>query len=276
MSMAWTALHSSLITSTVWREPDHVRIVWITMLALANKHGIVEASVPGLADVARVSLDNCVDAIERLSKPDTWSRTQEHEGRRIEAVDGGWVLLNFPKHRAETDVAKRREYQRQWQSEYRRRQKMSTLTLADPHRGETETETKNRKPKKASCAEPSKATDSTPAAEPVLVFPCVGGKSWNLQPEKLAQWAESFPGIDVMAECRKARQWLFDNPKKGKTYGGMTTFVGSWLGRAQNDAGRNGAGPRSATKGPSRHGPRVAVANDSTSYDDILFGKKGS
>ena len=48
----YSKLFSEICDSTIWREPDHVRIVWITMLAKANKHGEVMASIPGLADAA--------------------------------------------------------------------------------------------------------------------------------------------------------------------------------------------------------------------------------
>ena len=50
----YTKLHSNIIHSTIWRAPNHVRLVWITMLALCDRDGVVEASVPGLADAARV------------------------------------------------------------------------------------------------------------------------------------------------------------------------------------------------------------------------------
>jgi hypothetical protein len=51
MSVTFTKLFSSITESTVWDEPDRVRLVWITMLAMADKHGRVWASVPGLATV---------------------------------------------------------------------------------------------------------------------------------------------------------------------------------------------------------------------------------
>ena len=79
----FTKLHGSILDSTIWREPDHVRLVWITMLAMADARGVVEASLPGLADRARVSLDDCQSAIARLTEADQWSRTADHDGRRI-------------------------------------------------------------------------------------------------------------------------------------------------------------------------------------------------
>ena len=95
------------------------RIVWITLLAMADKDGIAEASVPGLADFARIPVEATRDALARLSSPDVDSRSQEYEGRRIEAVDGGWRLLNHAKYRAKMNVDERREYNRLKQAQHR-------------------------------------------------------------------------------------------------------------------------------------------------------------
>jgi len=43
-----------------------------------------EASLPGLADMARVSLKECEAAMVKLEGKDKYSRNQDHEGRRIE------------------------------------------------------------------------------------------------------------------------------------------------------------------------------------------------
>ena len=82
--MTYTKLFSSIITSTVWSEDHETRIVWITMLAMADKHGEVQGSIPGLARIAAVSLDGCRNAIRKFLSPDEDSRTKDDEGRRIE------------------------------------------------------------------------------------------------------------------------------------------------------------------------------------------------
>ena len=122
----YTKLFGSIVASTIWREDDKTRIVWITMLAIANKHGEVEASVPGLADLARVSVSECRAALEKLSAPDPDSRSMEYEGRRIEKVEGGWRLINHAKYREKLSTDERREYLAQKQREHRARQQMST------------------------------------------------------------------------------------------------------------------------------------------------------
>lgn len=115
----YTKLFGTIVASTIWREKNETRIVWITMLAMANKSGIVEASVPGLADMARVSLADCQEALKALSSPDEFSRTKDYDGRRIEEVDGGWAVLNHAKYRHKMSADERREYNAAIQRRYR-------------------------------------------------------------------------------------------------------------------------------------------------------------
>lgn len=117
----YTKLFSSIVHSTIWREADHIRIVWITMLALADKHGIVGASIPGLADVSRVSLEQCEEALEKLLSPDKYSRSQEFEGRRIKPVQGGWLVLNYERYRGELTQDKIRRQTRERVQKHRER-----------------------------------------------------------------------------------------------------------------------------------------------------------
>lgn len=74
-------------------------------------------------------------------------------------------------------------------------------------------------------------------------FPCVGKgpKEWTLSKVKLDEYIASYPGLDVLAELRKARQWCRDRARQRKTAGGMSAFLTGWLNRAQNrGVGKNG------------------------------------
>ena len=82
------------------------------MLAMSDRKGRVWASIPGLANRARVSLEDTEVALNTLSSPDKYSRTPDHEGRRIEPIDGGWVLLNHEKYRSIRDEETTREVAR--------------------------------------------------------------------------------------------------------------------------------------------------------------------
>ncbi len=102
------------------------------------------------------------------------------------------------------------------------------------------------KPTNRSCTEPE--TD----IRAVLEFETVGKvKTWNLTQAKLDEYQELYPGMSVIGECKKARQWIRDNPTRRKTAGGMTRMLGSWLSRAQNRGDyikRDGSQPMSAHK----------------------------
>jgi hypothetical protein len=95
----YTKLFASIVTSTIWMEDDQTRIVWITMLAIADKNGEIHASIPGLARVAAVPVEAVTRAIEKFLGPDQHSRTKDDDGRRICEIDGGWILLNHAKYR---------------------------------------------------------------------------------------------------------------------------------------------------------------------------------
>lgn len=108
-----------------------------------------------------------------------------------------------------------------------------------PHRSqeqeqEQEQEYINLLPSEEGCSEPFSGSEQSPCF--VMVFPCVGKgpNSWGLSESKLAEYRETFPGVDVLSECRKALQWCVDNPSRRKTARGMPAFLNRWLERAQN------------------------------------------
>lgn len=83
-----------------------------------------------------------------------------------------------------------------------------------------------------SCAAASQAKTAAP---PVIEwsgyeFPTRGKKQvYRLPASKLAEYRESFPGMDVDREMRRAVQWCRDNEAKRKTAGGMPAFLSRWL-----------------------------------------------
>ena len=57
----WTKLFSSIVTSSIWCEDHKTVWVWTGFLALADKDGVVEGSIPGLANVMRVTDDELAE-----------------------------------------------------------------------------------------------------------------------------------------------------------------------------------------------------------------------
>lgn len=84
------------------------------MLAMADRKGRVWASLPGLANRARVTLEEAETAITLFLSPDKYSRTTDNEGRRIEPIDGGWRLLNHEKYRSIRDEEVIKESKRKY------------------------------------------------------------------------------------------------------------------------------------------------------------------
>lgn len=119
--MHFTKLFSMILDSTVWQLSLEAKVVWITMLAMKDRHGDVMASVPGLAKRAGVSIHACEQALECFRSPDPYSRTKSFDGRRIQDIDGGWTVLNHEKYQQMLSVEERREYNRRKQAERRRK-----------------------------------------------------------------------------------------------------------------------------------------------------------
>ena len=139
----YTPLFNEIVTSSIWNESNPTRVVWITMLALADKDGVVNASVSGLAPVARVTLEECEKAIEVLSSPDKYSRSKEHDGRRVLEIDGGFQVLNHKKYREK--AKSRAEYMRN----YRRNKDVANVTECNSNVTECDESVIDRSPTNA-------------------------------------------------------------------------------------------------------------------------------
>lgn len=118
----FTKVYKSMLTSSIWTTPHPrlhmIRCVWMTLMLMADRHGFVHSSVPGLAAQAVVTLEEAQEALEMFRSPDPYSRSKENEGRKLLDVDGGWFLLNYATHREVTreelnKASKRRWYHRQ-------------------------------------------------------------------------------------------------------------------------------------------------------------------
>jgi hypothetical protein len=96
----YNKLFTKILDSSIWLAPDPHRLVWITLIATMDRHGIAQfACAENLALRARVDLEETRKAILAFESPDPFGPHQEYEGRRIERIDGGWLVLNAEKYR---------------------------------------------------------------------------------------------------------------------------------------------------------------------------------
>lgn len=153
----FTKLFSAITSSSIWNEDDKTRLVWITMLAMADSRGVVHASVGGLAHTARVTREECEHALSVLLSPDPDSRSPEYDGRRVEKIEGGFLLLNYAKYREARSEDERRIYMKEYMKEYRKR--------GVNKRKQSLAEVKRSKPQLAQAEAEAEEDNSSPAEE---------------------------------------------------------------------------------------------------------------
>jgi 5-methylcytosine-specific restriction endonuclease McrA len=94
-------LNRACLNYDIWLEPATTRLVWITMMALADGQGSVDCSVKALASIARVPLENCLEAIDTLSKDFIeprewgWDIVDRHLYRPLRSSGGHRYRRNF-------------------------------------------------------------------------------------------------------------------------------------------------------------------------------------
>jgi hypothetical protein len=96
----YNKIFTKILDSSIWLEPTPTRIVWVTLIAAMDEDGFVQsACVANLAHKARVTLKEATEAVKILEGPDENSSDKDNDGRRIEKVPGGWMVLNASKYR---------------------------------------------------------------------------------------------------------------------------------------------------------------------------------
>ena len=213
----FTKLFSSIVTSSIWVEDDVILRVWIALLATADSEGRVEGSVPGFANLARVSPEQMRTAIELLSSPDPDSRTPDHEGRRIEAIEGGWQILNYSayRERGQGKEGSRAPYMR----DYRRKKKEEQERDVTRNNNVTPIVTRNTEAEAEAEAEVKTGFSLFWAVYPRKQGKEDARKAWKQMASKRPPVSEIVAKVE---ELRQTRDWIKDN-------GQFVPGAGKWL-----------------------------------------------
>ena len=116
--MSFTLLWSKILNSSLWvKESKETRLVWITLLAMKNRAGLIQSSVVGLADRAKVSPEECEEALRVLTSPDPNDTSKIEQGIRLRVVPGGWEVVNHDLYRFSSE--EKRELWRQQKADQR-------------------------------------------------------------------------------------------------------------------------------------------------------------
>ena len=164
----FTKLHQAILHSSVWSQPHYVRVVWVSMLAMANADGVVEASTSGLARAANVSLEECRQALELLMGPDDESRDGT-SGERVSRVEGGFYLLNYANYRdrqtkqqaAAADRMRKKRAEKRGDGEVRERSRTfePVTPCSTEAEAEAEAEAEKKKARKRAAPPPARPSD---------------------------------------------------------------------------------------------------------------------
>lgn len=143
--------------SSIWEESHETRLVWVTLLALADQNGHVDGTVKSLARVARVTVEECEQALECLLGPDPHDRSGVLEGRRIVVEQGGWRLVNHGTYRAKMSADERREKDRV-------RKRQQRVSAECPQRPQTSENVRDFQQAEAEAEAEAQAEQTTPPA----------------------------------------------------------------------------------------------------------------
>ena len=120
----YNKIFHKILDSSIWLEPTPTRIVWITLLAAMDQDGYAHFSaLENLAGRARVTVDEAKAAVECFLAPDENSANPANEGRRIERVPGGYMVLNAHIHRQTVNRIVQREQTRERVAKHRAKSK---------------------------------------------------------------------------------------------------------------------------------------------------------
>lgn len=145
----WAPLFSKIVDSSVWKEPDYICKVWITLLALQDADHIVRMGAYEIADRAKKTEKEVLDALKVLSSPDKRRlEPQPNQGRRIEKVEDGWLILNGDFYEKLMRKIARQAYQAKWAREHRAKASVETVPGSKSEVGQKDVESavENGKP----------------------------------------------------------------------------------------------------------------------------------
>ena len=232
----YNKLFTKILDSSIWLEPASTRVVWITFLAAMDRDGYAHFSAMGnLAQRAMVTLEEAERAVAVLEAPDRESGDPTSEGRRIERVPGGWVVINAGKHRDLITAELRREQTRERVRLHRERKR--TVTPVTHVANSNDLVAPSEALSEAGSdpdPERSKPSITRRAARAVRVFPSDFVDFWNAYPKKVGKgaalkcWAKLTPDVSAIL---RALAWQVTQPAWTKDGGQFIPHPATWLNR---------------------------------------------
>jgi len=190
--------------------------------------------------------------------------------------DAGLSLPNFDRHNGKTAKDRCLTAKRVAKHKTNASGNGAGVTSALP-REEKRREEKKEDKEQTTCAaapaavvEVAPALPAEPAEPPAYTLPTNTGEECPIARQRVEEFVELYPGVDVMQELRKMRGWLISNPAKRKTKKGMMSFVNNWLSKQQNAAGSQ---QQLRRIGPASGRPSINNIGVAPGADDDIFNQ---
>jgi len=222
----YNKIFAKILDSSIWLEDVNTRIVWVTFLAAMDQDGYAHFSaIANLANRARVPTKDAEKAVKTLSEPDPDSADPEHDGRRIERVPGGFLILNAEKYRGIVTRIVQREQTKKRVAKHRANKCNATVTHSNDSVTPSEANTKAEANTKDQERSQNSKRVSTVPFEEIL----------NLYHESLPE----LPRCLKLTKTRKAhirQRWLEDFPDMDawKTFFGYVKKSRFLTGKSNN------------------------------------------
>jgi hypothetical protein len=212
----YNKLFTKILDSSIWLESTPTRIVWLTMIAVMDEHGFAQfAAVRNVAHRARVTVKEAEDALHKLESPDPESSDPDNEGRRLERVPGGWLVLNAEKHR---QLVTRAVIQAQTRERVRRHREKKRTSNAAVTPSEAEAEAKKKEPR----ARDARSEDGFE-------------RFWAMYPRRTAKaaavkaWARLKPSSELVSTMLAALAWQVKQEQWTRDGGQFVPYPATWL-----------------------------------------------
>jgi len=224
----YSKLYRSIFDGSLYGQFESLT-TFMAMLALADRHGEVDASPAKIAGCLGCELDFVLKGIEQLEAPDPYSRTPLEDGKRLIPLKDdagnnrifGWKIVNYEKYRSIRNEEERRAYKREWDRKNRSRD--SNPTNSDRARPET---TYTEAEAEADTKDQNKGRFAPPSVEQVKKY--TTEKQLNVNPNSFVDFYESkgwMVGKNKMKDWKAAaRNWGKRQTETKPDNGGHASF----------------------------------------------------
>jgi hypothetical protein len=233
-------IFSQIFDSSI-AEDYLVRHVFMDLIVLADRDGVVDMTLEAISRRTNVPEDVVRASVTRLLEPDARSRSHLEQGARIRPIDShrdwGWQIVNYEHYRDVRDEESRKAYFRDYKRSYRQKKEnlstpsptLSTVVLDCPTCPTLSTKAEAEAEAKAEAKKPS-----SPSAPRGTRIP----EGYQPTKDHISQAKEL--GIDLRAEFPRFRDYWISKAGKDAVKLDWDATLRNWIRTAAERKPANG------------------------------------